>query len=74
MLPLQKPDVLEQDLYHVGLVVVQVKRCDHLPLVDVLQWDASFCQVLDITEERFEVQYMYLLCFQLVLIADGHAR
>ena len=73
MLPLQQPDVLGQDLYHVGLVVVEVERRDHLPLVDMLQRNTSLRQVLDVTEEWLEVQYVHLLCFQLVLIADSHA-
>ena len=74
MLPPQQPDVLGQDLYHVSLVVVQIERRDHLPLVDMLQRNASLRQVLDVTEEWLEVQYVHLLRFQLVLIADSHAR
>lgn len=64
MLPPQGSDLPGEDLSHLILVPEEVEGRDHLTLVDVLQRDATFVEVLDIAKEWLEVDDVDLLGFQ----------
>lgn len=71
MLLPQHSHLLCVQLNDVVLVEVQVEWRDHLPLVDVVQRDPAFDQILYVAEERLKVQDVHLLRSQPVLAADA---